>query len=45
MTTAEAREFLEVAYVGVFRRAADQGGLETYTTAMQAGRSATDIQV
>ena len=43
MTAAEAREFLEAAYVGVFRRAADQGGLETYTTAMQAGMSATDI--
>ena len=43
MTAAEAREFLEAAYVGVFRRAADPGGLEAYATAMQAGMSATDI--
>ena len=43
MTAAEAREFLDAAYAAVFRRAADQGGLETYTTAMQAGMSATDI--
>jgi hypothetical protein len=43
MTAAEAREFLEAAYAAVFRRVADQGGLESYTTAMQSGMSATDI--
>jgi len=43
MTAAEAREFLEAAYASVFRRVADQGGLESYTTAMQSGMSPTDI--
>jgi hypothetical protein len=43
MTAEEAREFLEAAYAAVFRRVADQGGLESYTTAMQSGMSATDI--
>ena len=43
MTAAEAREFLEAAYAAVFRRVADQGGLESYTRAMQAGRSPADI--
>jgi 2-polyprenyl-3-methyl-5-hydroxy-6-metoxy-1,4-benzoquinol methylase len=43
MIQTEARAFLEAAYAAVFRRVADQGGLETYTAAMLAGRSATDI--
>ena len=43
MTAAEAREFLQAAYAAVFRRVADQGGLESYTRAMQSGVSATDI--
>jgi SAM-dependent methyltransferase len=43
MTAAEAREFLLAAYAAVFRRVADQYGLDSYTRAMQSGVSATDI--
>jgi hypothetical protein len=43
MTAAEAREFLEAAYAAVFRRVADQSGLDTYTKAMQSGMSATEV--
>lgn len=43
MTRTEAREFLEAAYAAVFRRVADQAGLEAYMTAMQSGISPTHI--